>query len=314
MSTAPPPTDIEVEDDAPDQSWRTDGSTPLDFRTSFEVLFNDPAARGYTFTALGALAMIFLILFQQGSDLGGLLIVIIGVAGVLMRWSKAPMLLLLVLTYFMWTPYGVPGDGYENRWEIEESRFRIVNVMLVLAVLVYMACQFRLFGLVSQAMAYEGAVKRKGEPPTRRPPSLIRPSELGVMFAVAAVLVVFGHVIWWLVNVIEVTPAEDFPFRMGEGGRSLRGYSRDGELPPGFTRFVLLIGILFFGFIVGRLVFGYWRLRMLGPAEGGMILLDGGWSETSRERSRLEKWRVWGRKRAETQAQKQDRTKPGEKR
>ena len=40
-----------------------------------------------------------------------------------------------------------------------------------------------------------------------------------------------------------------------------------------------------------------------------MILLDGGWSETSRERQRQEKWRIWGRKRAERLANAPENTK-----
>ena len=71
-----------------------------------------------------------------------------------------------------------------------------------------------------------------------------------------------------------------------------------GGMSTGATRFVLVVGLLFFGTLLARLVFGYWRLRMMGPAEGGMVLLDGGWFETSRERQRQEVWRIWGRKRA----------------
>jgi hypothetical protein len=81
---------------------------------------------------------------------------------------------------------------------------------------------------------------------------------------------------------------------------------RDREPFGGFstkaTVFFVLLGLLFFGTLVARLVFGYWRLRLMGSAEGGMVLLDGGWVETKRERSRLEKWRVWGRDRAEARA------------
>ena len=172
--------------------------------------------------------MIFLILFQQGSDLGGLLVVVIGICGVLLRWVAAPAMLLLVITYFMWTPLGIPGDGYYNPREIEQNYFGMVNILLVVSVLVYMACQFRLLGLVHQAMAHEGAVRRKDEPPTRRPPSLIRPSELAVMFAVSAVVVLVGHLIWWFVNSVEVAPAEDFPL---EWAGSNRGLPHDERAP-----------------------------------------------------------------------------------
>ena len=44
------------------------------------------------------------------------------------------------------------------------------------------------------------------------------------------------------------------------------------------------------------------QARTMGPAEGGMILLDSGWTETIRERQRQETWRIWGRKREEARA------------
>ena len=88
--------------------------------------------------------------------------------------------------------------------------------MLVMSVLVYLACQYRIYGFVSQAIAFEGAVRPKDEKPTRRPPALIRPSELGVLFGVCAALSFIGQLVWWLANGVEVVPAEDFPLRWAE--------------------------------------------------------------------------------------------------
>ena len=51
------------------------------------------------------------------------------------------------------------------------------------------------------------------------------------------------------------------------------------------------------GTLVARLVFGYWRLRVMTPAQGAMLLMDTGWDETKRERVRVEGWRMWGVKR-----------------
>jgi hypothetical protein len=282
--------------DLPD---RTDGSTEFDMRTTFRVLFNDPAVRNYAIAALGALAMIFLIMFQQGSDIGGLLIVIIGVGGVLLRWIVAPPFVLMILTYFMLFPFGIPGEAYENRFEIDDGRFRMTDVLLVLSVLVYVACTYRIFGFVHQAIAYEGTVRRRDETVTRRPAALIGPAELGILLAISASLVVLGQLVWWVATSVEIRPGEDFPIDWVGEGRSTRRSEPVGGMSPGLTRFMVLVGLLFFGVLIARLVFGYWRLRMMGAAEGGMILLDGGWVETKRERSRLEKWRIWGRKRAE---------------
>jgi hypothetical protein len=295
---------------------REDGATELDQRATFQVLFYDPTVRNFTFAALGALGMIFLILFQQNSDIGGLLVVIIGVCGLLLRWTAAPAFLLLVLTYFMWTPVGIPGEGYEDPYEIDYGWFRVIDVLLVMSVLVYLACQYRIYGLVYQAVSFEGPIRRKDELPTRRPAALVRPAELGILIGVCAAFVIAGQLIWWFANAVEIAPAEDFPLKWAEAGRTVQrpmqpSVETPGGLNTGATRFVVLVGLLFFGTLVARLVFGYWRLRMMGAAEGGMILLDGGWSETSRERQRVEKWRIWGRQRAEEQAMAAEKAKTG---
>jgi hypothetical protein len=281
---------------------RSDGATEFSQWTTFRVLFNDPAVRNYTIAALSALAMIFLIMFQQGSDIGGLIIVVVGAGGVLLRWVAAPPIVLIVLTYFMVFPFGIPGEAYDNKFAIEDGRFVLPDVLLVLSMLVYVACTYRILGFVHQAIAYEGAVKRIDEPPTRRPPALITPSELGILLGVSAVLVVVGQLVWWFISGVEVVPGEDFPLRWVGAGRTLRDYEPVGGMPPRLTRFVVTVLLLFFGVLLVRLVFGYWRWRMMGAAEGGMILLEGGWVETKRERSRFEKWRIWGRKRAEAKA------------
>lgn len=302
----PPPRrprdDIEVGDSTDAPQDRSDGSIELSQRTTFRVLFNDPAVRNYVIAAFAALGMIFLVLFQQGSDLGGLLIVVVGAAGIALRWVAAPVFVLLVLTYFMVFPFGIPGEAFENRWEIADARFRVPDLMLAAAVLVYVACQYRIFGFVHQAVAYEGAVRRSDEPPTRRPPALVTSAELGTLFAVTGVVVVAAQLVWLVANSIEVVPTGEFPLRWVGSERSLRRGEPPGGLSAGGTRFVVLAGLLFFVVVLARLVFGYWRLRTMGPAEGAMVLLDSGWAETHRERVRLERWRVWGRKRAEQQA------------
>lgn len=266
------------------------------------------------FAAFASLAMIFLVLFQQGSDLGGLLIAMIGTCGILFRWTAAPAFVVLTLMWFMVFPFGLPTESFRNAFEIVEGRFRMADVFLVMAVLTYVVSQYRIYGLIYQAVAVEGAIRRKDEPPTRRPTSLVRSTELGVMLAFSAGLVIVGQLIWWFANAVEVVPAEDFPLKLSEPRRSPLQYESREGISSGGSRFYVLLGLLFFGTLIARLVFGYWRLRMMGPAEGGMILLNGGWDETRRERDRLEKWRIWGRKRAEAQAKeaaKIKRTKTG---
>lgn len=291
---------------------RADGSTPLDLRTTFDILINDPAVRNFTFTALGALGMIFLILFEQGSDIGAVLIVILGACGLFLRWPAAPMFILLVNFYFMIFPFGIPEAGYEDFGLVDYDRFRVTHLLLVMSLLVYLSCQYRVLGLVQQAVPSDGPARNREERPLRRPAALIRPSELAIMFGVCAAFVLAGQLLWWLTNSVEVVPTENFPLKWARTERTSAEHAFARQLdihPPGYihtglTRFVVLVGLLFFGMLAARLVFGYWRLRMMRPAEGAMILLDGSWSETSRDRQRTEKWRIWGRNRARIQTTK----------
>ena len=157
------------------------------------------------------------------------------------------------------------------------------------------------------------AVRRRDEKPARRPPALIRPSELGVLIGACAAFTIVGQMIWLLANSVEVVPTEDFPIRWVEQDTLGRTFELPGGMNTGTTRFVVLVGMLFFGTLLARLVFGYWRLRTMNAEEGGMILVDYGWSESSRERRRQEAWRIWGRKRLEWAASRTETTTIGEK-
>ncbi|WP_439622814.1 hypothetical protein [Gemmata sp.] len=304
---APPP----APEDAPAApTWVGDGSVELSQRARFNMLFNNPAVRSYLITAVAALAMIFLVMFQQGSDLGGVLIFAVGAAGVVLAWPAAPAFVLFFLAYFMVFPFGAPIDAYYYPREIEEGRFRINDLVLAMAVLVYVAAHFRVLGFTHQAIAPEGAVRRPDEPPTRRPPAAVDPSEVGTLLLVACVAVLLGQIVWWVVNAVEATPAEAFPFRWAPARTSYRRALEAGGLTPGLTRFVAMVGLLSVAVLLGRLVFGYWRLRAMRADEAAMTLLDDGWNETRRERSRQEKWRAWGRAREnpkhETRSTKDD--------
>ena len=161
----------------------------------------------------------FLILLQQASDYGGVLIVVIGSCGILLRWSAAPYFVLLILTWFLIFPFGDPTVYFRNELEIIEGQFRITDLMLVLSLLVYLACQYRLLGLVSQAIPFDGPLRRKDETPARRPPALVSPAEFGILFGACVVFAFAGQLLWWFINSVEVVPTEDLPFRMIESSR-----------------------------------------------------------------------------------------------
>jgi hypothetical protein len=297
---------------------RSDGSTELDQRATLQLLLTEPSVRNYAIAAFSALAIVALLLMEEGADIGGALIAIVGVSGVIFRWTFAPVFVLVFLTYFMWTPTGIPGYNSSYPFMIEGHRFDFADVLLVFSVLVYFISQYRLYGLTYQAIAFEGTIRRTGEPPTRRPPSLIRPTEIATTLAIAFALVIVGQLIWWFASSLQIStsdgillqPVESQSMKMkrlspvlgrGPTGRPVAGViERDELLPPGLSRFYILIGLVFMGTLGARGVFAYWRLKRISPDEAKMTLLDVSWLETHRERVRVEKWRIWGRKRAES--------------
>ena len=87
MSANDKPPDIEVEADLPPDP------------NSLRGRFLDQGVRTYLFVGLGALVMIFLVLLQQGSDIGGLGFLMVGTVGLIFRWPTVPPFLLLWLDY-----------------------------------------------------------------------------------------------------------------------------------------------------------------------------------------------------------------------
>ncbi len=269
----------------------------LSQRQVIEILFRDRAARAYTFTVLGALAMVFVVMFLNGSDIGGILVILFGSAALVLRWTAAPPFLLLIIAYFQLWPLGIPDFGSENPFQVRETHFLVADMALVMAVLVYLRAQYRVFGFIHQIVPFDAVFRRKGDVPTRRPSSHIRPDEIAWLVGITGGIVLIGQGVWWLVNALEFVPMEDFPLRWSDP-KSLSTYRRNpppGEFRAGQNRFFVLLGSLFFGMLLLRLVFGYWRLRMMAAVEGAMVLTDTSWAESHRERVRVEKWRIWGR-------------------
>lgn len=266
------------------------------------ALYREPGVKNYLFAGLAALAMVFVVLFQNGSDLGGLLVAIIGVAGLVVRWAAAPYLFVVILVYFIVFPLGVPDPGISNPAEIRYGRFRVADMVLVFSAVVYLACQFRVFGLVKQAVPFD-RTPRNGEQPARRPAALIPTGEITRLLYLAAGVVLAGQFLWLFATGVEVNAGSTFPLRVAAPRRlPFDPDESPATLSPVASRFVLLTGVVFFGTLLARLVFGYWRLRVMGPAEAAMVVQEAGWNETRREDVRVAKWRA--RARAEREARK----------
>ena len=299
-------------DERDEDEEKKDSREPLTQRETFELYLRDTALRPHLIGALGALAMVFLVMFLSGSDIGAVIVALYGMAALALRWTAAPPFLLFILFYFSVFPFGFPEAGPDNPFEVRETHFRVADVILVMSVLVYLRCTYRIFSIVQQSMPFENVLRNKGDQPMRRPTAHIEPGEIAWLIASAGAIVLIGQGVWWLVNALEFVPTdEDFPLRWADNksfARFRRSSGRPpGEFNPGASRFFIMLGAMFFGLLFVRLVFGYWKHRMMNAAEGAMVTTNTSWAESHRERVRVEKWRIWGRQRVVEQAKKEAR-------
>lgn len=293
----PPPPDVEGDEE-------DEGPPPPD-PGSIRGMFQNPATRNYLFAGFAALAMVFVVMLQQASDFGGLILVLLGAAGMVFRWPAAPVLFLLLMLWFLIFPFGIP-DPNSTPLENDAGSLRVADMLLAFSVVVYLAAHYRVYGLTTQAVPFDQRFPRKSEKPLRRPTDLVNDGEIPRLLYLTGGVVLAGQLVWVFVTSFEVDVLGDFPLRLAEDRRGVWP-PRNREMPAAMTRFILTTGLLFFGTLLARLVFGYWRLRRMSPAEGGMILQDANWDETRRERVRVERWRKWAKEK-----QKADRPEAGD--
>lgn len=286
-------------------------SRPGRAATDMRDIYRDPGVRNYLFAGLAGLAMVFVILFQRGSTEGGLVVVMLGIAGLALRWTAAPPFMLCVLTYLLLFPFGIPVAGPPDPFEVTAGRFRIADILLAAAVVVYLGAQYRLLGLTHQALPADAGVTKKGGRPELRPSALIGSAELKWFLWVAGGVVLAGQVVWFLVTGLQIVPGERFPVRYVDPSPRFSRPSGGEALNPPAARFVLVTGLIFFTALLARLVFGYWRLRGIRSDEAGMLLQDAGWDESRQELVRVEKWRARGLLRAARRAKKPRSGKEG---
>jgi hypothetical protein len=254
-------------------------------------MFRDPTARNYLFVGLAALLIVAAVLFMRGGLAAALLPTLVAAFGLLARRTAMPGVFLVLVCYFAVFPFGIP-DLVHPFSDIPASHFRLMDLILVGAVLAYLAAQFRLLGLTFQGMPPDAppGPRKKGDKPPRRPGSLVPPEEVGRMFAAVGACVLIGQIVWILISELRPEFRAFPPFRAAEPAAS-RSHYNDAE--P-LYRFLMLAFLLAVATVPAGLAFWYWRLTRLGPAESRMVLLDAGWREARRELNRQEKWRAWG--------------------
>ena len=277
-------------DDPPDANAK---AVPNAYR---EMIAN-PAARTYLMIAGGGLLVTILTLFLIGSLFAAVLLLIVGVCGLVLRWTAMPPIFVLLVSYFSYAPLGLPFD-FSSFSEIPGSYFRFLDGVLIGAALVYLIGQYRFYSVVHVGMPFDANkfFVKPGAKPTVRPAESPRDRELWLLFARVGLCVLAGQLLWLAVTYLRVDFDKVPPLTIAEPSDGYRRSSApvaEMAVQEPASRFLLATGFFLAIAISARFAFWYWGLLLLGRDQARMIVVDVQWNEDRREMNRQEKWRGW---------------------
>lgn len=241
-----------------------------------EVQEAEAAERNYLFLALTALVILLLLLLRRGLGGWSLLPVLMGLAGVTLRWRAAP---LLVLGFMAGLIYANEPVGLRRSIGTGPN---VLDWVMAGAMLAYFAAHYRLQSLtlgifpadrrreVLNPPANESAVTGRA-----RSAGMVAPAEIGWLVLTLPLYVALAQGYWLMMPTERV----------------------ENRLPPQAWRGITLIwglGLVLFG---AAALLGYLGRRGQSAREARVYLQDVLWQETRREQRRLERWRQWLRTR-----------------
>lgn len=231
------------------------------------------AVRGYLLLCLLALLILGVTLMGNGGEWWAFVLVLFGLAVLLTRWSLGPVFLLIGLTAL--TTYQARWQRYYAR---EEETGTPADLIACLAALVYVAGNYRFQSLMREVFP---AAERSGAK-ARRDPDSVSGSEVTVLLLTLPLWVAVAFLIWLLLP--EDSYFSDTPL---------------GITSPRLWRLMVLVllaaPVLGLFSVLGR----YRALTRASPEESLLFLQDQVWRATRREQSRLNRWLVWARRRAQ---------------
>jgi hypothetical protein len=244
--------------------------------------------------------------FLRGLDTLSLLPALVGVLSMLFRWRWGALYVLLFAAWLLiaqrWPIFHpafvaeesarliqevlLPSPMYKygrTSFPISQRTFGIVDVLLVVSLLVYVAAHFRLLGLTRWIFPADPRRSRLAPqrargpraPAERRSSDLVTGHEIVVLVASAPLWLGLAWLCWrWLERKETVLDIDDYAWQA--------------------MILAWLLGVLFF--VASGLV-RYVAQGHVRPEEAALFLQDTLWRETSREQRRINRWLVWARRR-----------------
>lgn len=262
--------------------------------TLANLLAQPSPARSYLFVGLSALTVLTVAqVLDASGDPVAVAPALVGAVGLLLRWTSTPIIVLIMLVYFLMFPSGEPINP--GRSDIPRSQFRLKDMIYVAMAGIYFLAHYRLLSLTTRAVPADavGRTRSKRRPVVRSSDGPFeREAGRGALVLLAATLL--GQIAWYVINVFAIDLQRFPPIRLIP---DLIGSRRIPWPPLLSTPLHRLLVMIFLMAVVGGLIWfvtWYWRLLRLNRDEARMIVLDAGWREGRRELNRQAKWRSWG--------------------
>jgi hypothetical protein len=214
------------------------------------------------------------------NDVFSLVAVLIAAAGLILRWTFAPVLFLILLSCLLIDP---SFQGLLGRTQSLSDRSDLLSqVLLCTSILAYLIAQYRVLSFVHQSMPIDPPPRRKGQPEPavpRRPVAQVAEREPIVAAILGLGAVAVGVAAWSALVWFE------------RGQRLGNGW---GIYRP-FARAMLSLWTIGFVAILTGVVFRYIALRRMSRLQARLLLQNMFWQETRREQERIHRWRRWAR-------------------
>jgi hypothetical protein len=251
----------------------------------------DERLRSYVVVVAAALLVIFVSGLIAGTLIAGLVPALIGIVGLTMRGGALPMVCVVAVAWFQALPFGVPIRG-ATPIDPRFTHFRVQDLLLIAAVMIYLIAQYRLFSLAHRVVPDDRLVKvRRADsgPPELRNADDVEEREIPQLLVVATAALIAGQLLWLILSETVLDFRSLPPFRGRPGGFRDSWHYASREI-----LFALGLGLALF---FGRLTFWVWKLKTMSRDEAQLALADTGWVEMRREAARLETWRIYGKRR-----------------
>ncbi len=250
------------------------------------------SSRMYSIMAGGSLLVCFNLLSTPENSLVALLVVLMAVAGLLLRWIITPILFLICCGYLIIDPYLQGPYLFRSRHFLGSRNvaipFSFQSGLLCLSIVVYVIAAYRLLSFTLQGMYHDpGAIisekSRSGKP--CRPEASFTNQELVIVLLMAVVASVgsmlMSHFTW---SISSNSPLNfTYNFRIA------------------IVRFLHILLLCGGPALLAILTFRVVRLYSMNPQQARMILHDYFRTEIGREQNRIYRWQKWYRKKHNSQ-------------